>query len=39
VTNLFIVVSALYPQHAATGKSLIVETFPGLKAREVFTLY
>ena len=30
VTNLYIAVSALYPQHVATGKSFIVKNFPGL---------
>jgi len=32
VTNLSIAASAINPAHAATGKSLIVETFPGLSA-------
>jgi len=31
-------VSALYPQHAATGKSFIVETFFGFRAKEGFLL-
>ena len=29
VKNLFIAESVLYPNHVTTGKSLIVETFPG----------
>jgi len=39
VTNLSIVASALYPLHAAIGKSFIVENFPGLRAWEVFLFY
>jgi hypothetical protein len=35
VKNLYIA-SVLYPQHVATGKSFIVETFPGLRAWEGF---
>jgi len=38
VTNLCTAASALYPLHEATGKSLIVETFPGLRAWEGFFL-
>ena len=37
VKNLYIA-SVLYPQHVTTGKSLIVETFPGLRAWEGFLL-
>ena len=36
VTNLSIAASAINPAHVATGKSLIVETFPGLSAWEGF---
>ena len=36
VTNLSIDVRALCPLHVETGKSLIVETFPGLRAWEGF---
>jgi hypothetical protein len=32
VTNLCIAASALFPQHVATGKSLILETLPGFKS-------
>ena len=32
VKRQFIVASVLYPQHVATGKSLIVETFLGLNS-------
>ena len=36
--DLFIAASVLYLQHVATGKSLLVETFPGLRAWEGFLL-
>jgi uncharacterized membrane protein len=36
VTNLFIAASVLYHLHVTTGKSLIVETFPDLRAWEGF---
>ena len=35
-TNLFIAASAFNPAHVATGKSLIVETFLGLRVWEGF---
>lgn len=38
VINLCIAASVLYPQHIATGKSLIVETFLALMAWEGFLL-
>jgi hypothetical protein len=38
VKNLFIAASVLYPQHVTTGKSFIIETFPGLRAWEGFLL-
>ena len=34
--SLSIAASVLYPQHVTTGKSFIVETFPGLRAWEGF---
>src|SRR5665648_188275 len=39
VTNLYIAASALYPNHVTTGKSLIVEPFPSLRAWEGFWCY
>ena len=32
VTNRFIAASVLFPLHVATGKLLIVETFPSLRS-------
>ena len=38
VTNQFIAVSAMYPQHVTTFKSFNVETFLGFRAWEGFLL-